>query len=143
MTFEWRLFKFIDMKWGVPDEFLVRENATELYLNEIKKCHESSIGPAFVVDFKMQVFCCLKILFIFFKKALLGNLYGTRTFKQLISPEEFSLLKKEVKKVSNKETAHLLDHCYEFDNNLQMFKLNVSKVHFFFNRSRSRTKNFY
>jgi hypothetical protein len=64
----------------------------------------------------------------FIVQALLGNRYGPRTYKHLIDADEFDLLKKEVKKVSNKETVRKLEHCYEFDNNLQKYKLNVSKV---------------
>ena len=71
----------------------------------------------------------LKSLNFFFPyKAFLGNRYGPRTYKYFIDAEEFDLLKKEVKKVSNKDTARKLEHCYEYEENLQMYKLNFSKV---------------
>lgn len=60
----------------------------------------------------------------------MGNRYGPRTYKHLIDANEFDLLKKEVKKVSNKDAARKLESSYEFDNNLKKYKLNVSKVSF-------------
>jgi hypothetical protein len=39
------------MRWGITEEM-----ATEICLEEVKKCHEQSIGPSFVVIFVLITF---------------------------------------------------------------------------------------
>jgi hypothetical protein len=39
------------MRWGITEEM-----ATEICLEEVKKCHEQSIGPSFVVIFVLIKF---------------------------------------------------------------------------------------
>ena len=74
------------MRWGITDSM----DATDVCLEEIKRCYENSYGPAFV--------------------ACLSRRYGTKSLQTKIPLIEFEQIKKIIKN-------GLIEQFYEIDNN--------------------------
>lgn len=43
-------FQVVDMRWGVRDENISYHKTSEVCLQEIRLCHQLSMGPSFVVS---------------------------------------------------------------------------------------------
>ena len=43
----------VDMRWGVREEATVDHSSSDLCIKEIKTCNEVSLGPTFVVMYKL------------------------------------------------------------------------------------------
>ena len=77
------------MRWGITDSM----DAVEVCREEIKRCYESSYGPAFV--------------------ACLSRRNGTKCLQKRIPLSEYMQIQKSLKK----EERTLLDEFYEIDKN--------------------------
>ena len=61
-------FQVVDMRYGVRDEETDRHLVTELCLDEIRRCHQMSVGPTFVVGIsarKLEVYITFQYLLAF------------------------------------------------------------------------------
>ena len=89
----------VDMRWGISDP----TTAIDVCLEEIKRCHESSYGPAFV--------------------SCLSHRYGTKCLQTKIPLEEFNQIHSSL----SSEGKNLINEFYENDKNFKLTPMYVLK----------------
>lgn len=120
----------IDLRWGIRRELGFLNITTQFCLNEVRRCLNESVGPAFIVKIASKI----ELNFVYFNiyrfKAFLSHRYGSRMLREAVEKNEFEDILKYSEPVEY-NGINLMNHCYELDENdigeVKLYKLKAQK----------------